>query len=571
MPTLSKTLPEKRWLIHPQNEALSMKLGQVLGVPQEISQLLLNRNIRSVKQAKEFLSPDDIKSANFDESDLNTCATLIQRHIDSNHAIVIYGDYDVDGMTSTSMMVTVLEALGAKTTYYIPNRFTEGYGLNTSIIPVIQQKKASLLITLDCGISNKKEIEAIKANTGVDVIILDHHNIPDDCPDAEAILNPKYYAKDHPIYGLCTAGIVYKLSEYLVSYFKSEFPLESLIDIAAIGTIADIAHVSGVNRYIIQKGLNQLRYTRHAGLKALLEVSGQEKRQYSTRDVGFTIAPRLNASGRLGVAKKGVELLLSKSHDDALTHAQSLETMNEKRRYIGEEMLQECIPVIEKNEKLMQSPVLIVAGKNWHSGVIGITAARLTDKYSKPTVIIAYDDDLGRGSARSVGEFDLYHFLKPFSPLFESFGGHKEAAGFSIKPENIPLFIQQAVDAAIKDVDPKKNVPLIDIDSDLDAKNLTLEFAKNLSIMAPFGPKNPQPVFYSNTLNPIDMRCVGGGSHLKVTFQDKHTDLVIDAIGFGLGHKIDLLYKHQVEVAFSLDINEWQGKEQPQLNLIDIK
>lgn len=535
--------PQKRWRLYPQQNEISQKLGDCLNVHPVVGQILLNRKITNLQSATVFLYPERLEAANFPQPNLDTMGGLIKEAILNNVPIMIYGDYDVDGMTSTAMMVSALKKLGATVYYYIPNRFTDGYGLSTSIIPLIQQENIGLLLTLDCGISNSKEIAEIKQQCKIKVGIFDHHKIPDHLPDAEAMINPQFLPESSPLSGLCTAGIVYQFLDFFIPYMESENTVDvtDYLDLCAIGTIADVAPLEGVNRILTKKGLLKCSKNPCVGVKALMQIAKCEKPQITVQDVGFMIAPRLNAAGRLRDAKVGVKLLLSEEQQDADQIAMILENMNMERRSIGEQMLKESKSALEGSQTFSEEKVIALEGKGWHAGVIGITASRLVDSYSKPTVLIATDDKIGRGSARSVGDVDLYQLLYQCKDYFETFGGHKQAAGFSILPEKINDFKKELKRISFEQLTPKQLMAIVDIDTKLTVQDLRRELYDELMLLEPFGERNPLPLFYMDNLKAIDFKAVGDGSHLKVTFSDQDERFFIDAIGFGLSYKIELL------------------------------
>ncbi|MGE4170274.1 MAG: single-stranded-DNA-specific exonuclease RecJ [Candidatus Margulisiibacteriota bacterium] len=560
---------QAKWQLYPENPSLATKLGSHLGVSPLIAQLLLNRNIRSLAQAQRFLNPDPTQTENFPETLLQAATELILKTIQKNGRILLYGDYDVDGMTSTAIMMTTLEAAGAKVSYYIPHRFTEGYGLGEPFIRTLIANPVDLLITLDCGISNASELTLLKRHAPTSVIIFDHHTIPENTPPADVVLNPKALPDTSPLYGLCTAGIAYKFAEYFCESAKLDFDPNSLLDLAAIGTIADVAPLIGENRVITKTGLPLVLKNRRLGLSALLEAADYKGKRITTRDVGFTIAPRLNAAGRIAHAKMGVELLLCATHEDAANQAFQLQKLNEERQYLGQVLLQEATHAVETSQQ--DWPVLVLAGKNWHSGIIGITASQLCRKYQKPVVMISYTDDTARGSARSFGQINIYQLLKSCESYFDTFGGHKEAAGFSLQPAKIPAFQRALCESAATFITPNDLIQLLDIDAAITPDQLSLDHAKALRDLEPFGAGNAMPLFYCDQLKPLDYKVVGNGQHLKATFTDKTGKKVIDAIGFGLASKLTALQKPKVELAFGLEINEWQGTTLPQLQLVDIK
>jgi len=565
------TGPSKRWHIYPKHETLSQKLAQKLNKDPVIAQILLNRNIRSLEDAKQFLDASDSYKDQFNLQDLEKLTSILTATIKDKKRIMVYGDYDVDGMTSTALITSALRECGARVDFYIPHRFTDGYGLSSRFLEKLVHKDYDLLMTLDCGISNHKEIEWLKSQKDMKVIILDHHTIPEKLPPADVILNPKALPDDHPLNLLCTVGIAYHAMSYFFSQTDKKLDITTYLDLVALGTIADIASLVKENRVLTRKGLALLSARKRPGINALLKCAEFKRPEVSSRDVGFMIAPRLNAAGRLAQADICVELLITQDAGRAQEIAQKLQKLNENRQKIGQLVLKEAEALLKENKKLLENRLIVLAGEGWHPGVIGITAAQLAQKYGKPTVIVGYDHEIGRGSARSMGDVNIYGLLKQCRDHFESFGGHKQAAGFSILPDKIQEFASKLVEVGQQDIDPEKLLTTVDIDCQLSPAHISLDLANELAAMGPFGEGNPTPVMYSNEFDPLEYKKVGDGSHLKVTFSDKNGKRTFDAIGFGLAGKMEILKKKDVEVIFHLETNDWLGESVPQLRLVDLK
>lgn len=557
----------KRWQLYPQNASLSEKLGASLQTHPIVGQILLNRNIRSLSEAASYLRPSLDSLLALPPDFTGPVIHRLKEAITQKQHILLYGDYDVDGMTSSAIMSEALSQLGAKVTIYLPNRFTDGYGLNASIVDRIKRENADLLVCLDCGISNAYEVDLIRANTKADVIILDHHTLPETLPNA-LILNPKTLDPKHPAYQVCTAGLVYLL---LISAQFPGIDAAEFADIAALGTVADVVPLIGANRAIVSQGLPLLSERRRPGILALLTTAKNFKPEITVRDIGFVLAPRLNSSGRLGNPLLGCRLLREKNHDTALQIAQKLELSNQERKLIGESMFKAALEQVESTPNFDDQHIVVVRGPQWHAGVIGITASRLTERFSKPTVVIAEDNELGRGSARTLGDIDIYALLKETSSYFKTFGGHTKAAGFSIDPTQIQAFQEQLHAVCKTQIAKSQLASIIEIDAQLTPKDMTLDLAKTLKMLEPFGEANPLPIFYTDELTAIDFKAVGDGTHMKATFTNTSESLYIDGIGFGLSHKMEHLYRSQFRLAFSLEVNEWQQKEKVQIQILDIK
>ena len=559
----------KRWRIHPENQDLASQLATKIDQSSIVSQLLLNRGVSSLNQAFEMIGKSD-KQSQFCTDRLGLVLNLISKAISNKKPILLYGDYDVDGMTSTTIMTRAITLIGGVVRYKIPHRFDQGYGLNMDIIDLVKQEGIGLLITLDCGVTNVSEINALKDQVDVDVIVIDHHQLPDELPRFDAMLNPKELDSEDPLFHLCTAGIVYKFVEFLSKTYD-KIDCSNFIDLAAIGTIADIATLQGENRRIVNLGLKQLSHTTNKGLQSLLQRAGFENPFVTVRDIGFVIAPRLNAAGRLSTAQYGVELLLSADSEHAFQLSSKLELMNNDRRSLDKQMVDECIDMIESDSSFYDHEVLVLGKAGWHAGVIGITASKLVDRYAKPVVIVAIDDDIARGSARSFGDVSIYHLLKKCSQFFTKFGGHKQAAGFSLEPKNFEGFQSYLFELSHSEIKTEQLYDFLSVDMSLDADAVSLDLAEELLLLEPFGMGNEEPLFYSDGFRVVDFRAVGDGSHLKATFVSKKTSKIVDAIGFGLADKIPLLYKDDIHLVFSVDINRWKDKKTVQLKLRDIK
>jgi single-stranded-DNA-specific exonuclease len=558
----------KRWKLYPQNFEISSKISNELSLSPVLGQLLLNREIRSLSDAKSFIYGYNADHVQFPIKILESAKDLIQNCIENKQSILIYGDYDVDGMTSTTMMVTFLRQAGATVKYFLPHRFHHGYGLHHSVVDMIKKEPFSLLITLDCGVTNVAEINAIKDQTDASVLVIDHHTLPDIIPRFDAMINPRELDPDHHLYHLCTAGIVYQFGKYLEQNGFPTIKSSVVVDLAALGTIADIATLKGVNRDITREGLKQLSTRNNIGIKSLLAQAECEKPFISPTEVGFVIAPRLNAAGRLDTALLGVQLLLSPDEESAEIVSKKLELMNKNRREIDQSIFQESK---KKVGDISQQKAIVLSGKDWHAGVIGITASKVVECFHRPAVIIAVDDKVGRGSARSIGNVNIYRVLKECKDYFIDFGGHKQAAGFSILPENVEPFKLAFQEKANELIDVQDLRPIMSVDMKLAPIDMTLDLAESLDLLQPFGQGNAMPVFYTDELRVIDCRTVGDGSHIKATFTDSSGKVIIDGIGFGLSAKMPLFQKRDIAVAFHLTINEWKNVRRPQLQIVDVK
>ena len=569
---MSINADELVWQVFPKQEAVVEGLSTRLEQDPLVAQLLLNRNIQSLTAAKSFLNPPlEGFSEGFPDVLMASFSKILMSAISEKKRIFIVGDYDVDGMTSTSILTMFLRRLDAEVAYYIPHRFSEGYGLNMGIMTTVINQKVDVLIALDCGIKDHQELTYLSENSSTEVIIMDHHTMPDVDPPVDLIINPKCLSDRHPYYHLCTAGIVFKVLQDYVRRNSLDIDVDVYSDLAALGTVADVVPLIDENRVIVVNGLKLLSQRQNIGVRALLDAAEINAPEITSIDIGFGIAPRLNAAGRLRHAKQGVDLLTSTDPQEAFGMAKALNRLNQERREIGEKMYQEAVAMVEANPGFLDDRVLVLSSPTWHSGVIGITAAQLVRDYKVPAILISADGTVSRGSARTVPGVNCHDLLLKCHDFFEGFGGHKEAAGFSILPSKIESFQVALRQVARETIVAEDCRFVVDIDAIIETKRLSIKTVEVLGALMPYGQGNPEPVFYTNELVPVEFKTVGNGQHLKCTFSDRSGKMMVDAIGFRLSEKIDRLYKKNVELVFHLDVNRWMGRDTMQLKLIDIK
>ncbi len=559
-----------QWQLFPSQTTTVNQLSQCLNLNPIIAQILLNRQLSSLNQVESFLGySKQSNSVQLSEESLRLSWELVNQCIANKTRILIYGDYDVDGMTSTAMMVACLRQLGADVSYYIPDRFKEGYGLNINCIKLIQNESIGLLITLDCGVTSVNEITAIKSQTNASVIVMDHHTIPTQLPPYDVMVNPKELSDTHPLYGLCTAGIIFYWVQYGKRHGLTQTDLNWFLCLAAIGTVADVAPLIHGNRDLVRKGLEAISQGHHLGIQVLLDIAQFKAPMITSRDIGFVIAPRLNAAGRLSHAKISVQLLLASSKNHASQLAIQLEQLNQERRRIDMEMRTEAV----KLASAISDTVLALYNPSWHPGVIGIVASKLVDQFVKPAILMTNENGIIRGSARSAGSVNIYELLNKCSHFFDSFGGHKEAAGFSLSENNLDRFHDHLIQTANTTITPGQLLNTIPIDAYLTHDQITMNLVQDLTLLMPFGHHNEPPVFYSKSLYPVDFKLVGQGKHLKVVFKSDCGKKVFDGIGFGMADAfLPLIQQSQpVAIAYHLTINNWNNQSNLQLQLLDIK
>lgn len=510
-------------------------------------------------------------------NDMKKAIERIEKAITNNERIVIFGDYDVDGISGTAILVNTLRALNAEVSYRLPDR-QDGYGLNVAWIGEMQDKNVKLLITVDCGISNAAEVRKAQ-ESGLDVIITDHHGMPTVFPEeAVAILHPAWPNSSYPFPHLSGAGVAFKLAIALIQTFKGEAEAEiwktNLVDLASLGTVADCVPLIGENRWITKKGLEQMRNTAWPGLKTLLNKTGiTEINGYDSDLIGFRLAPRLNAAGRIETPYFSLQLLLNEN-GNALALADKLEKLNMQRQKFLEEALKRAEERIEK-QNLLSNRILILWDPNWRSGIVGLIAARLADKYNRPAIVMEDRGDELVASCRSPENFNLVKALHNFQDYFETFGGHSAAAGFTIRGELLAKFINEMESYATKYLNEENLKPSLVIDYQVDLHQITHSLANQVASLAPFGEGNPKPRFVVHRTNPTDLQTVGR-EHAHIRFMIPTKDCTVPAIAFRFGEYYESLQKaffagKNVDVAFELDKNYWNGTEQIQLKVLDLK
>jgi len=565
-------MKRKRWIRVKEDLATASTLHEVLGIDEIIAKIMANRGINSVESAQIFLNPSfETISSPINIPQLKDAAVYIISKIDSGAKICIYGDYDADGITATALLTEAIEMLGAReNSYYLPKRLTEGYGLNKEAVLDLKNQGVSLIITVDCGVSDK-EVIAYGNSLGLEFVVTDHHNPPAELPEARYIVNPKMIDGYSPEKNIAGVGVAFKLAMQMfdISPKRKREESEKFLDLVAIGTIADIVPLLDENRILAIKGLEILNNNKRIGIKALQDVSGL-KSDMVVRDISFGIAPRLNAAGRLKHAAIACDLLLEKNNSRAYEIARNLNKINQERQAIGLEIQQDILSKISGG-KVADEKFIMLASKDWHPGIIGITAAQLCRMFNRPAGLIAIMDDTGRGSMRSLPGIDIFDILIECQDLLVEYGGHKEAAGFEIKIENIEPFIKKYTEIFANRVSFDDLVSVLEIDMDLDVKDITLDMAKKINKLSPFGQANAKPIFSTKNLSVFDYRKVGSDQrHLKLSLVSG--DQTFEAIAFGMGDFAEeIINIPKAEIAFNLDINRWQGNETLQLNVLDIK
>lgn len=565
------TIQEKRWHIAPRAPVHFINALTELGPI--MAQVLYNRGIISVEDARLFMNGNLPIHDPFRMKGMNKAVARIRTAIRRQEPIVIYGDFDADGVTSTALMVQTLKALGANVQYYIPHRVDEGYGLNAPALQKLAKDGVGLVITVDCGIRSVEEVKAGN-HAGLDIIITDHHSIGDVIPPAYAVLNPKQTDCSYPEDMLAGVGVSFKLASALLKVATAQDHLvppiteDDLLDLVAIGTVADLAPMDRFeNRKLVQLGLEQLVKARRPGIYTLLDEAGVAPDTVTAMSIGFVIGPRINAAGRLEHADLAYELLSTDDWTIATNLARELQELNRKRQDLTREAYDIAYDMALQST---DDPALIFAASSqFLPGIVGLVAGRLVEQFYRPAIVVEMGDEEAHGSCRSTPEFNITQALDECADLLIRHGGHAQAAGFAVKNENLPLLKERLTRIAEIRLAHEDLRPTVNIDSELPMQHLTMELAQNLAKLEPTGEENRPPVFATRRLQVVDARTVGReGAHLKLRVADEN--MIVDAIGFRLGEWINQLTNF-IDVAYNLEINEWKGNTSLQMRLIDIK
>jgi single-stranded-DNA-specific exonuclease len=553
-------------------KAKAEQLAEALSVPQIIANILVNRGVETYDQARLFFSPDwnDLH----DPFLIQDMAKAVQRILDAlrnNERLFIYGDYDVDGITSVSLITLFLRSQGGNVVYYIPDRIKEGYGLSELGIDQAIKSGATLLITVDCGITAVDEV-GMAMDKGIDVIISDHHEPAREIPNAIAILDPKREGCQYPFKQLAGVGVAYKLIQAIgIKLGLPDEDIRRYIDLVALGSAADIVPMIDENRVLVYKGLEKLNRLDRVGIHALVESSGLLGKKIGTGQVIFILAPRINAVGRLGDAERAVKLLVTNSYQQAREIAGILEIENRQRKSIDEETYQEAIGMIESDPDYNKSLTVVLSKEGWHPGVIGIVASRIVEKIYRPTIMIAVEDGIGKGSARSISNFDIHAALKECEEHLQGYGGHRYAAGLTIALDKIDIFRELFEQVASRVLMKEDLIQKIYIDAEIHLTDINDRLMRLLNRFSPFGPQNMRPVFMSRNLKVVGSPRIVGRNHLKFKVQQGND--VFDAIGFDLG---DLYYRlhpgeSSLDMVYVIEENHYNGQVRKQLRVKDLR
>jgi len=563
-----------RWKIPERDDAAIAKLAGELDVSRLLAEVLLGRGITSAAAARVFLNPglSDLHDPFLmDQMEAATERLVLAR--ERGEQILLFGDYDVDGITSTAAMGKIIEQLRLRYAFCHPDRLTEGYGFSRRAVKIAKDKNYPLIISLDCGTENRDAIAEARS-AGIDVIVLDHHLQKGELPPANALVNPKKENCPYPFEGLVTAAVVLKFARALVEKLEIPMPWEELLQLAALGTVADVAALRDENRVITLLGLAAANKAPLPGLRALIRASGLRADRLGASHFAFQLGPRLNAAGRIGAPSIATRLLLESDYAKCGPPALQLNSLNSERQSMEKKIVRDAIAQIEGDETVKKHKVLVVSGAQWHRGVVGIVAARILERYHRPVVVIAEDGGEGHGSARSIPEFDLFESLSRCRELFSAFGGHKHAAGLSLPARNICAFrekINLLADGLLSDED---RAPKLDVDCLADLSELNFELLNELERLEPFGAGNRRPVFASfgvRLLRPP--RPMGrNGEHVKLTVAKAgSTGQPFECVGWGMSGKIPCAAGDLIDIAYVPTPNEWNNLKRIQLVLKDVR
>jgi single-stranded-DNA-specific exonuclease len=565
---------KKRWKLNDIEDENAVKyLAESLNISNVLARLLIQRDIKNFHEAKRFFRPTlDSLYDPFLMNGMEEATSRLIKAITGNERICIFGDYDVDGTCATALLYLFLKQLEADVEFYIPKRLVEGYGISKSAIDYIKSMDVSLLISVDCGITAIEETDYIN-ELGIDLIICDHHQPKEILPDAFAILDPLKAECNYPFKYLSGAGIAFKLAQGISERIgKRELPLQYL-DLVALAGAADIVPLVDENRILVREGLNRINTNPRPGISALIESSSIQPGNLTSGQIVFTIAPRINAVGRLGDAQRAVKLLITDNKKEALELAEVLETENYERRKIDVGTFDDALGLVENSLDLENDIAIILHHENWHPGVIGIVASRLVEKYYRPTIMLTTVDGVAKGSARSISKFNIYDALKKCEDTLLHFGGHQAAAGLAVEIEKIDEFKARFNQVVKESLFEDDLLPEIAIDSKIKFSEITPRFIKIIDQFSPFGPGNMRPVFLSENVQTANSPRIVGMNHLLVTLKQNGSDKVFDCIGFDMGDLCESLDKKDVfyNVVFTIDKTIRDGRIYPQFKFKDIK
>lgn len=556
----------KKWQIYQIENERVEELQKKYNINKLLATILVNRGIIEEKQIEKFLNPKRNDFYNpYKMPDMGIAVERIVKAIENKEKTIIYGDYDVDGITSVTVLKSFLEERGLEVAEYIPNRLEEGYGLNKNAVEEIAKQGYKLMITVDCGISAIEEVKYAN-EFGIETIVTDHHEPGNELPKAIAVVDAKRKDNKYPFRNLAGVGVVFKLIQAIGMELKlDEKEYLKYLDIVCIGTISDIVPLVDENRVIVKLGLKLVEQTKNLGLRAILQASGYSKIDSST--ISFGVAPRINACGRMGHQEEALKLFLSKEINEVNELTQKLNEYNRLRQETEKSIYADAIMQIER-DGLASHSTIVVMGKNWHHGVIGIVSSKITEMYFKPSILLCEEEDYGKGSGRSIPGFDLYEALTECNDTIEKFGGHSMAVGINVKKDKFEEF-KQRLEQMAREKHIEEIVPILKIDAQISLDEINKEMVDSLKELEPFGEENKTPLFVFKNLKIDSIRALSEGKHLKLTLKDSKN--IVNAIGFNLGElSNDYRIGDKVDVVGNLEINSFNGVDNIQINIKDI-
>lgn len=566
---------ETRWIINEKSNPKKVNelSASLNNLDLTLTDILIQRGIDTFEKAKSFFRPslDEIHDP-FLMKDMDKAVNRLQQAITNNEKILVFGDYDVDGTTSVALVYSYLKNYYQNLEYYIPDRDTEGYGVSYQGIDYAAENNFKLIVALDCGIKAIEKVD-YASEKGVDFIICDHHRPGDTIPNAVAVLDQKREDCNYPYKELSGCGVGFKLMQaWTKQTKKDEAKLFEYLDLLAISTCADIVPITGENRVFVYYGLKVINENPRLGVKTLIDLASK-KNDLTSTDVVFTIAPRINAAGRIESGNKAVEMLVEENKNSALGFGKNINELNTDRKDLDRDITAEALAMIAENTSLQTKKTTVLFQENWHKGVIGIVASRLIETHYRPTIILTESNGKATGSARSVKDFDVYNAIDACSDLLEQFGGHKYAAGLTMKLENLDAFIEKFEAVVNEQIDDELLIPQVTIDAKLELNQINDKFYSILKQFAPTGPSNMRPVFMSENVFSTSNSRIVGDNHLKLeVFQEDNTDLKFACIGFNLGHFLDEIAEGvPFSIVYNIEENTWNGMTSIQLNVKDLK
>lgn len=586
---------EKRWVLREVDELLVSNLSEQLKISPLVARILARRGLKDPDVARRFLSSSlrsDLPSP-FLMAGMERAAERLVRALEEKELICVWGDYDVDGTTGTAALVSFLKEVGGQAIYYVPHRIEEGYGLNPEGLKRLSSQGVRLVVSVDCGISNYKEVEFAQ-NLGVDVVIVDHHEPPPDLPPAIAVINPHRADCVFPDKGLSGAGLAFYLIIGLRAKLRdagrfgsSESPdIRRYLDVVTLGTIADMVPLTGANRVLARRGLIELGGSARPGIVALKQVARISTGEVGVGQVAFQLGPRINAAGRMDAGLKVVEMLTTDSHEVALRIAQELDEHNRARQAMEARVLAEALSQADADPLLRDRYSIVLGREGWHPGVLGIVASRIVERFHRPAVVVAFSQGEGKGSARSIRGFHMVEGLRRCADLLEKFGGHEYAGGLSIKQEKFPFFLTRFEEIARDCLSPEDLIPLLEVDAELGFSEIDLSLVREIESLQPFGVGNPEPLFMTKGVELVERRAVNGGAR----FRFRQAGRSLSGVAFGKQFQVSssnesggeisakpdtltsiLTPRAKMDVVYRVNENEWNGTSSAELRIVDVR